>query len=142
MRSLHPSFSRVRIDGLHLATSSDLLARCDVVMLTATDIEKATVSQTLEQPENVEVASYVLKEVVVGFRGDTIIGIGLAKEKRAFCAYGATIELLTMAPKAKAIFKVGGATARLQVGTIAILARGDDGIVLHGKTISFNLSIK
>ena len=56
-------------------------------------------------------------------------------EKRAFRAYGAARDLFALAESCRFFFKIGSAAGHNEIGTIAILCRGPDGVVLHGKTV-------
>ena len=50
-------------------------------------------------------------------------------------AYGAARDLFAVAGSCRFFFKIGGAAGRNEIGTISILCRGPDGVVLHGKTV-------
>lgn len=104
-----------------------------------TDIEFNTVVGTLFYKEELELppppSGNDLRRLILGFRGDTLCLVGLAVEKRAMRAYGTAMALFAMAESCRYFFKIGGAAGRFPIGTIAVLSRGDDQFVLHGKTV-------
>ena len=136
MRSLNScQFSRVRYDGIHLSTGEELPKKVDVCFLAITDIEFDTVVGVLVYQEELPSSGPDLRRLIVGYRGDTVCLVGQAVEKRAIRAYGASRDLFALAESCRFFFKIGGAAGRYEIGTIAILCRGPDGVVLHGKTV-------
>ena len=61
--------------------------------------------------------------------------MGQAADKRAYRAYGASMALFARLPESAFFYKIGRAAGREEIGTIAILCRGPDDVVLHGKTV-------
>ena len=89
----------------------------------------------LEYQEELSSSGRDLRRLIVGYRGDTVCLVGQAVEKRTIRAYGASRNLLALAESCRFFFKIGGAAGRNEIGTIAILCRGPDGVVLYGKTV-------
>ena len=114
------------------------MENADVAFLAITDIEYDTISGVLEHQEEIpsDLRGMDLRRAVIGYRGDTLCLVGQAVEKRAIRAYGAARDLFSIVKSCRFFFKVGGAAGRNEIGTISVLSRGPDGVVLHGKTVS------
>ncbi len=84
----------MRFDGIRLATAEDLVQRADVCFMAATGIEFSTIVGVLKYSERLPIEDPDLREVVVGFRADTICVVGQAIAKRAIRAYPRPQKLL------------------------------------------------
>jgi hypothetical protein len=113
----------------------ELAKKVDVCFLAITDIEYDTVVGVFENMEEVIFKCNDIRRISVGYRGDTLCLVGQAKEKRAFRGYGASSFLFDLAESCRFFYKIGGAAGHNEIGTISILCRGLDGVVLHGKTV-------
>ncbi|XP_059080167.1 uncharacterized protein LOC131878259 [Tigriopus californicus] len=128
-------YPRLRYDGVHLSTREELANKADVCFLAITQIEFDTVVGVLEYKEELSSSGEDLRWFAVGYRGNTISLVGQSMAKRAIRAYGAATALFPLAESCRFFFKVGGAAGRYERGTIAILCRGSDGVVVHAKTV-------
>ena len=128
-------YPRLRYHGIRVLTPEEMAKKADVVFMVATQVEFDTIAGILASQEELTLSSPDIKRVVVGHRGDTICLIGQAMEKRAIRAYGTAMALFTLAASCRFFYKVGGAAGRNEIGTISVLGRGPNGIVLHGKEV-------
>ncbi len=136
VRSLNScQFPRIRYDGIHVCTGEELAKKADVCLLAITDIEFQTVAEVLEHQEALPPRGIEFRRLIVGYRGNTVCLVGQPFEKRAIKAYGIARDLFALGESARFCYKVGGAAGRNEIGTISILARGRDGVVLRGKTV-------
>ena len=131
-------FSRVRYDGIHLSTGEELAKKADVCFLAITDIEFDTVVGALLHREEPAVPWPGPKEALLSDTKGTRSTWWHNRWGNA--PWGPMALPGTFLPwqnRAVSFFKIGGAAARLEIGTISVLCRGPDGVVLHGKTGSF-----
>ncbi len=124
-------YPRLSFDGIRIANPEEMAKEASVIFMAATLVEYDTLLNVLTFQMEVPSNDSDIKKVVVGFRQKTVILVALSMYKRSMRSYGCTKALLTLAEGAKFFFKVGGAAGFYKVGTITVLSRGVNGVVLR-----------